>query len=322
MWRLGPVLLGSIAVGSIVGACTNEQSPPVAPDIESGPLEVTARNILHVPRDFGNIQAAVDAASPGDIIQVQAGVYAEHVVVETSGIRLHAQGRVVIDGTASLLDGTGIGIQVLGTSASPVTGVEIDGFEVQNFEQGIRLDWVQGSRLHRNRSHDNNAIFIPIGLSAGIFLSSSSFNVLTNNETHDNGHDGIQLVASSGNLIRGNFTHDNGAQTAPANFGCGVNLLGAGNDANEVVANRVVNNHWGILLAGGPVGNEVAENQIHGHFRAGIATLAEATNGNVIVQNDARGNGLGDVAPSTTFDLFDAPPVNNIWERNKGTANF
>jgi pectin methylesterase-like acyl-CoA thioesterase len=67
--------------------------------------------VLHVPRDYSTIQAAVDAAGAGDTVQVKAGVYNENVVVSTSSVRLHATSGVVLDGTGL----TGIGILVRGT---------------------------------------------------------------------------------------------------------------------------------------------------------------------------------------------------------------
>jgi hypothetical protein len=70
-------------------------------------------NVIHVPRDYSTIQAGVDAASAGDIIQVAAGVYNENVVIATSALRLHGSSGAVIDGFGL----TGSGIHVRGTAA-------------------------------------------------------------------------------------------------------------------------------------------------------------------------------------------------------------
>ena len=35
--------------------------------------------VLSVPADFDNIEAAVDAAAPGDVVEVASGVYAESI---------------------------------------------------------------------------------------------------------------------------------------------------------------------------------------------------------------------------------------------------
>lgn len=39
-----------------------------------------ARNVV-VPRDYPNIQAAVNAAAPGDTVKVRNGIYTEEVVL-------------------------------------------------------------------------------------------------------------------------------------------------------------------------------------------------------------------------------------------------
>lgn len=284
--------------------------------------------VLRVPEAFSTIQAAVDAAEPGDIIQVAPGVYVETVLITTAGIRLQGQRGAVLDGE-SLRDEEAsalFGIHVQGTTESPVTGVEIAGLEVRNFERGIVLERVQGSRVLGNDVHDNTDMNESDGFNFldGIVLVSSSFNEVVSNETHDNGHDGIQLSSgSTGNLVRANRTHDNGGQT-PFQTGCGINLAGSGNNHNRIVENEVIGNHWGILITGpspGSTGNFIAQNRAHGQLRAGVAVAANSS-GNVIARNDARGNGSGGLAPSGPFDLFDAEPVDNTWERNKGTSNF
>jgi nitrous oxidase accessory protein NosD len=65
------------------------------------PLSVSAAT-LHVPADHPTIQAAVDAAGPGDVIDVAKGSYAEAVLVDgKSQLTLRGKGRPVIDGQGS-----------------------------------------------------------------------------------------------------------------------------------------------------------------------------------------------------------------------------
>jgi parallel beta-helix repeat protein len=70
----------------------------------------------------------------------------------------------------------------------------------------------------------------------------------------------------------------------------------------------------------GNTGNLIRNNRVTGNGRAGIAALAAAAN-NAIEGNDARGNGLLNLAPTLLFDLFDAPPLNNTWANNQGSFN-
>lgn len=57
-----------------------------------------AAGVLHVPADHPSIQAAVDAAVPGDLVQLAPGRYAENVVVTTDGLALRGGLAAIIDG--------------------------------------------------------------------------------------------------------------------------------------------------------------------------------------------------------------------------------
>ena len=73
-----------------------------------------ADGVLEVPAEFTSIQAAVDAASYGDLVLVSPGVYNEAVDVETDGITIRGTSRneVILDGEMELDNG----IRVLGAS--------------------------------------------------------------------------------------------------------------------------------------------------------------------------------------------------------------
>lgn len=329
---LHALLAGGTAV-LLVTACSDR--PVLAPEGSAQPatpLFSWSTNMLAVPEDFATIQAAVDAAGPGDVVRVGPGTYCENVVVTTSDVRLEGEDGPVLDGTAGgcAVSGLGIGIHVLGSAAAPLSGVEIRGFVVQNFEQGIVLQHAQHALVRENEVGHSTAQVIPVGAANGIFLISVTSSELSENFTHDNGHDGIQLAGSSGNLIRENRSQDNGGQTVsatnPAGVGCDVNVV-AGSHNNEVRENELLANDWGVFISANSNGNLVVENVAHNHDGAGVAVLLG--DANVISENDATGNGLANVAPSLGFDLFDsptlpagAPPVNNTWVDNLGTANF
>jgi parallel beta-helix repeat protein len=159
--------------------------------------------------NFRTIQAAVNLAPAGAVVEIFPGTYTEHVTVNKP-LKLRATG-AVLDGGVS---GTGIGILVTGTS-----DVEVSGFTVQNFERGIVFDNVVNSVLTSNEVRNNTTKSAPpfvFGVTPweGIVLIASGNNEVSNNYSHDNGHDGLMVTSgSSGNRILNNRFTDNGAQT-------------------------------------------------------------------------------------------------------------
>ena len=94
-----------------------------------------------------SIQAAVDAAAPGDTIVVRAGTYRENVTIQTNGLTLRAQGNVTLEPPhyshgQCYLPGHAVGICVVPTDFDPSSGsytsrvsdVTITGFRVVGFE--------------------------------------------------------------------------------------------------------------------------------------------------------------------------------------------
>src|SRR5262245_16694821 len=73
-----------VAVGCLIGWLTLVS-----------PRSLIAETQLVQPGD--SIQAAVDAASPGDTVMVKAGTYRESVKIQTDGLTLRAEGTVTIN---------------------------------------------------------------------------------------------------------------------------------------------------------------------------------------------------------------------------------
>ncbi len=80
---------------------------------------------LDVPDGFPTVQAAVDAASPGDVIEVGKGVYAETVVVNTPNLTLR--------GFGAIIDAGYLGDCVRVTAS----GASVEGFELRNGVTGL-----------------------------------------------------------------------------------------------------------------------------------------------------------------------------------------
>src|SRR5215831_14557093 len=281
--------------------------------------------VLKVPRDYATIQAAVNAATTGDTIKVAAGVYNENVVISTSALRLKGEG-AVIDGAGL----TGTGILVIGTAAQPLADVEVSGFEVRGFQRGIVLQLTTRGRVSGNDVHDNNKSPAPENLdqATGIDLVTAKSSDVSENVVHNNGFAGIQLrVGSTNNVVQGNDIFENGASLTTGMNGRGVLVTGAGTNDNEIRSNKILRNFGRGIMIGRPVGtvpitgNLVLKNEVHENQRCGVCIMGAAQD-NVVLKNDATGNNLSGLAPCLTFNLFDDPPLDNIWRKNKGTSNF
>ncbi len=287
-------------------------------------LGVASLQVLTVPSDFGTIQEALNAAEPGAIITVAPGTYCERVTIKTPDIRLRSapalgQTGAILSGTAcGGAAGVGFGIHVMG-----VSGVEISGFTIEGYESGIVLHNATQARIHLNEIRNNvyagSASTFPFR-AQGVVLIASSFNDITQNSIHDNGHLGIGFVNSSNsNLVRANRLTDNQAQQSTyANYACSIMLWGSTNSGNRIVENEVIGSLGsGIMVSTGvQAGNLVAQNRVHGHPGPGIIVMSGAS-GNVIQQNDARGNGTDNW---TDLWDFNATTV-NVWQRNLGTCS-
>jgi parallel beta-helix repeat protein len=318
---LSLLVLSLLSIASITGLEASAQDG-------SNTLALTSQeNVIKVPRDFPTIQAAVNAANPGDTIKVAAGVYNENVVISTSGLRLKGSEGAVIDGAGL----TGTGILVLGTAAQPVADVEVSGFEVRDFQRGIVLQFTTGARLIANDIHDNNKSPGPPGnvdQATGIDLVTAKSSDVSENSIHNNGVRGILLrTGSTDNVVQDNKIFENGALFTANMSGSGILVTGEGANDNEIRSNKIVGNFGrGIIITrpAGTVpitGNLVFKNRVHENQRCGICIMGAAQD-NVVLKNDATGNNLSGLAPCLTFNLFDNSPAGNTWKKNQGTSNF
>jgi len=170
--------------------------------ISSG-YTVQGRTIVLGPSE--SIQAAIDGADPGDIIEVLSGTYRENVKVDRPLILFgvdNGGGRPVVDA-----GGRGSAITLSGS------GAVVEGFVVTN--SGSKTDEDAGVRVtsERNVIRDN---VVKENAGCGILFDSSSHNIVTHNEFSDNPC-GAGLLNSSENALFLNVFKDNGIDASSTN---------------------------------------------------------------------------------------------------------
>jgi parallel beta-helix repeat protein len=174
--------------------------------------------IRRVPEDYSTIQAAIDAANPGDIIQVGAGTYYEHLVVQKSIILRGAN-------QASIIDGQLVSPMIINVT---VGNIEISGFTIQNGGNYAGI-WVSSDNTKFYVKITNNT-FINDGTS--IYFSFVSYSNITGNIIKGGSH-GIMLHDTTYSTIRGNYINATRQQAIE---------IYAFSDSNIVTNNTLTNN--------------------------------------------------------------------------------
>ncbi|MFN7160672.1 MAG: S-layer homology domain-containing protein [Candidatus Gracilibacteria bacterium] len=248
---------------------------------------------------YTTIQAAIDAATAGDIIQIDAGTYNENVTVSKTL-------QLVGTGTGTIIDGTskaGNGIFI----TTGTINVEIANLVVQNF--------TMGSGIHANGGNNglniNNTTVSGNGISGG----SNPAGIYANGPV-----DGVTIthVISSNNKTRGiviwngfkkNITiTDN---TVTGNNCCGIELQDGSASGVNISRNTVTGNtDNGIAATGltsGAGANIIADNILTNNGRFGIeikvpnGTGAESGDGSIVVS----GNKVSMTGPIASGDVRD-----------------
>ncbi|HKX76447.1 MAG TPA: right-handed parallel beta-helix repeat-containing protein [Acidimicrobiia bacterium] len=138
----GQGMVGRLVVGD------PEASPAAQGVADSSAPDQWSGHTLRVPEDHPSIQAAVDAAAPGDLVLIGAGTYREAVEVTTAGLVLRGVDRneVVIDA---------------GYQAENVIDIYADGVAVENLTvingsaNGVYWSGVRGFRASYVTAVDN-----------------------------------------------------------------------------------------------------------------------------------------------------------------------
>jgi len=294
MHRSTRLVLGALtALALMAGSCSDDE-PTIADGTTTTGDEPVAGSTLRVPEDHTTIQAAVDAAAPGDLVLIAPGTYEEAVDVETEDLTIRGLDRneVILDGGFELENG----IRVL------ADGVAVENMTARNYTTNgffwTGVTGYRGSHLTAFRNGDYGVyafdatkgqlehIYASGSPDAGVYIgqcypcdavlddviaeynglgysgTNSGGNLLIVNSTFRYNRAGI--VPNSGsyelcypgrdNTIVGNIVHDNTQPDTPA---IDVALLAMGN---------------GILVAGSNR-NVIERNLVYDHERVGIGLV-------------------------------------------------
>ncbi len=110
----------------VASAPPETEQPSESTTAETAEAVEAAAGVINVPDDQPTIQAAVDAAEPGDLILIQPGTYNEAVTVETENLTIRG-----VDRNTTILDGEfelDNGIRVVGAN-----GVAIENLTARNY---------------------------------------------------------------------------------------------------------------------------------------------------------------------------------------------
>jgi hypothetical protein len=292
MHRTSRLIVAALATLALfASACSDDE--PAASDTTEDDGGATSTTI-RVPEDHDTIQAAVDAAAPGDLVLIDPGTYAEAVDVETENLTIRGLDRneVILDGGFELENG----IRVL------ADGVAVENMTARNYTTNgffwTGVTGYRGSYLTAFRNGDYGVyafdatkgqlehIYASGSPDAGVYIGQcypcdavlddvvSEYNGLGYSGTNSGGnllivnstfaYNRAGIVPNSGsyelcypgrdNTIVGNIVHDNMQPDTPA---IDVALLAMGN---------------GILVAGSNR-NTIERNLVYDHERVGIGLV-------------------------------------------------
>jgi hypothetical protein len=285
---------------------------------------------LLVPENFSTIQAAVDAAKPGDLVLISPGIYKESVKVDQEQIVIRGLDRneVVVDGGDELINGfeisaNSVAIENLTVKSFRQNGIVFSGaLREMKGEYGVygsESNTLDGYRVSYVTSY-NNGLY-------GIYAFASKNGVIEH--SYASGHPDSGLYVGQCRpcnvVIRASVAENNAIGYYGTNASTNVwvvesvfrgNRLGITPNSQDaemlspqkgatIAANVVEDNDnpnappipkgffGGGIVVGGGLTNLITKNLVQGHSWAGIAVMSISDvlpAENRIIENESRGN--------------------------------
>ena len=260
--------------------------------------------------DHTTIQAGVDNASAGDVIDVWEGTYNENVhIPKTLSLIGNGSAETIIDG-----GGSGDVVRVTAGCVN-ITGFTVTGGGSAYQNAGIELYCARNCTIRNNNVSSNNY---------GIFPHQSSHNQIANNGFSDNGI-AVLLSYSPNNTIENNTCRDNSGgfslyyssdnniianNTIDSDRTRGSNIEIYSSSRNIIVNNTLTNTRNGVYFRQSSE-NNIIQGNIFSNNGNGIE-LSYSSN-NTIINNTFTDNGNG---------IYLSYSSNNIIINNTFTDNY
>lgn len=265
---------------------------------------------LRVPDEYASIQAGINASKAGDTVLVEAGTYAERIVLK-AGVTVLSAGNdekgklglkraevTIIDGGHDELSGAGAGMAENAT---------LDGFTIQNVGSYDDAEWKR-----HYATQGEQQLYEHIGAPGVAGISAVGVTcTIRNNIVHHVGYSGIGILGVEGRkcepLVENNFCYRNmgggigsmkGSRATIRGNTCFENFYaGIGQNA---ASPRVFNNVcYGNVRAGIGISEgsspEVRGNKCYQNRRAGIGVRTGSNTKPMIEDNDCYENDMAGI---------------------------
>ncbi|OGH60941.1 MAG: hypothetical protein A3G34_17280 [Candidatus Lindowbacteria bacterium RIFCSPLOWO2_12_FULL_62_27] len=229
-------------------------------------------------KPFRSVARVMQSAKSGDVIYIDAGLYADTYVTvsstETAAFKIDTDGITIIgkDSNATVIDPPGANTQsgLYGIYADTQVNLLVKNIGVTGAYDGIHFDNVDLSTILGDSASSCGGIGIHL-------LDGSDTNAVTNNTAHSNFW-GVILNRSSNNTVSNNIAHSNSVgvmvesnsnnntvtnNAAGSNAQAGVYI--SSSDSTAVVQNDIQSNDTGVWIAGSSGANVIRRNNITGN---------------------------------------------------------
>ncbi|MEK6281187.1 MAG: hypothetical protein AABN95_12610 [Acidobacteriota bacterium] len=224
-------------------------------------LEVDDNNIQCPTATFASIQAAVDAAGPGDTIQVCAGIYNEDVNVPATLTGLTLNGAQAGTSVTGRTAGSPVESTVNGEVTIRATNVKMDGFSITHTESDSAVTAITVNGGADGAMIVNNILDTIVNTATG---NSTAQAIYLSNDGGTDGPDNVSILDNRMSNISSNRSAKGVLIGANGGTNPSVNTLIQGNSIQNV--NSIISGAYGVSVATstpGVTGLEIRDNDFN-----------------------------------------------------------